>query len=301
MSEKGVTAAQEESRVISLKLRILQAFFADKAGVTGLVLLAIMLLCAILAPQIAPQDPLTQDLRNRFCPPVWAEGGSRDHIFGTDELGRDVLSRTIFGARVSLTLGFTSATISLVIGTAMGVIAGYRGAGLDSIVMRVADIQLSMPFYVIGIAVVAALGPGFRNLLILLSLWGWTFYGRIARGEVLTAREEDYIHAARVIGAGELRIMFRHILPNILSPLIVIWTLSIATMILAESGLSYLGLGIRPPTPSWGIMLSRGQRHLATAWWLSIFPGLALMVTILSINLVGDALRDALDPHSWRG
>jgi len=301
VSEKGVTAAQEESRVISLKLRILQAFFADKAGVTGLVLLAIMLLCAILAPQIAPQDPLTQDLRNRFCPPVWAEGGSRDHIFGTDELGRDVLSRTIFGARVSLTLGFTSATISLVIGTAMGVIAGYRGAGLDSIVMRVADIQLSMPFYVIGIAVVAALGPGFRNLLILLSLWGWTFYGRIARGEVLTAREEDYIHAARVIGAGELRIMFRHILPNILSPLIVIWTLSIATMILAESGLSYLGLGIRPPTPSWGIMLSRGQRHLATAWWLSIFPGLALMVTILSINLVGDALRDALDPHSWRG
>jgi peptide/nickel transport system permease protein len=221
-------------------------------------------------------------------------------VVGTDHLGRDQLSRLIYGARISLTLAFISTTSSLVIGTTLGIISGYRGGGLDLVIMRFADIQLSMPFYVIAIAVVAVLGPSFRNLVIVMSLWGWTFYGRIARGEVLAAREKDYVESARVIGARGGRIMFTHILPNIVSPLIVIWTFSIATMILAESGLSFLGLGVQPPTPSWGIMLSNGQRHIATAWWLATFPGLALMITILAINLVGDTLRDALDPRTWR-
>jgi ABC-type dipeptide/oligopeptide/nickel transport system permease subunit len=291
---------EKETRVVSLRRRILRSFLGNKGGVVGLVLLAVVVASAVFAPQLAPHDPLDQDLRNRLAPPAWAEGGSWDYVVGTDHLGRDQLSRLIYGARISLTLAFISTTSSLIIGTTLGIISGYRRGALDLVIMRFADIQLSMPFYVIAIAVVAVLGPSFRNLVIVMSLWGWTFYGRIARGEVLAAREKDYVESARVIGARGGRIMFTHILPNIISPLIVIWTFSIATMILAESGLSFLGLGVQPPTPSWGIMLSNGQRHIATAWWLSTFPGLALMITILAINLVGDTLRDALDPRTWR-
>lgn len=300
MREFRAAELQEETRIVSLRQRILRNFLANKGGVIGLVLLAVIIACAVFSPQIAPHDPLAQDLRNRLSPPAWMTEGSWDHILGTDELGRDILSRLIFGARASLTLAFISTTCSLIIGTALGIISGYRGGALDAVVMRFADIQLSMPFYVIAIAVVAVLGPSFRNLIIVMSLWGWTGYGRLARGEVLAAKEQDYVEAARIIGARQLRIMYAHILPNIMSPLIVIWTFSIASMVLAESGLSFLGLGIQPPTPSWGTMLATGQRHIATAWWLATFPGLTLMVTILAINMLGDALRDTLDPHSWR-
>jgi peptide/nickel transport system permease protein len=288
-----------ETPVYSTLGYILRTFFRHKAAVFGVCVLGLILISALFAKTVAPHDPLATNLKYRLAPPFWVEGGSTEFLLGTDQLGRDVLSRIIYGARISLKLAFISATASMLLGTVLGMLAGYYGGWFDTLVMRQADIQLSMPFYVIAIAVVAVLGPSLKNLIIILSLWGWTFYGRVARGETLSAKEKEYIFAARAMGATEPRIIFTHMLPNITSPLIVIWTFSIATLIIAESGLSFLGLGVQPPDPSWGTMLSTGQKHIATAWWLATFPGMVIMLTILSVNLVGDALRDALDPRMW--
>jgi len=285
---------------IPLKVRIVQAFLRDNVAVGALAILVALILIGALAPFVAPHDPLEQTLVARLLPPVWDQGGDPNYLFGTDHLGRDILSRVIHGTRVSLTLSFIATTVSLLIGVSLGLISGYAGGWTDALIMRFADTMLALPFYVVGITIVAVLGPSFTNLVIVLTLFGWTFYGRVARGEVLSAKQREYVLAARVVGASRWRIMFRHLLPNIASPLIVIWTLGIATTILSESGLSFLGLGVQPPTPSWGTMIADGQQKISSVPWLAIFPGLALMITVMTVNTVGDALRDALDPKSWR-
>ena len=283
-----------------LKMRILRSFLHERMAVGALVVLAALILGGAFAPLVAPHDPLAQNLVDRLLPPAWDSGGDRTYLFGTDHLGRDILSRVIWGARVSLTLSFIATSVSLLIGVSLGLVSGYAGGWVDALIMRIADTMLALPFYVIGITIVAVLGPSFTNLVIVLALFGWTFYGRVARGEVLSAKNREYVQAARVVGARPVRIMFRHILPNIISPLIVIWTLAIATTILSESGLSFLGLGVQPPTPSWGTMIADGQQKISSVPWLAIFPGVALMLTVMTVNVVGDALRDALDPKSWR-
>lgn len=285
---------------VPLKVRIAQVFFADRVAVGALGILVGLVLVGALAPFVAPHDPLEQNLVERLLPPAWDARGDPTYLLGTDHLGRDILSRVIHGARVSLTLSFIATTVSLLIGVTLGLISGYAGGWIDAMIMRLADTMLALPFYVVGITIVAVLGPSFTNLVIVLALFGWTFYGRVARGEVLSVKQREYILAARIVGASPARIMFRHILPNIASPLIVIWTLAIATTILSESGLSFLGLGVQPPTPSWGTMIADGQQKLSSVPWLAIFPGLALMITVMTVNTVGDALRDALDPKSWR-
>ena len=303
MADVTTTVPPEDAAVrrpTPLKVRIAQAFLRDRMAVGALLVLVALILVGALAPFFAPHDPLEQNLIDRLLPPAWDPGGDPKYLFGTDHLGRDILSRVIHGARVSLTLSFIATTVGLLIGVTLGLISGYAGGWVDAVIMRFADTMLALPFYVVGITIVAVLGPSFTNLVIVLALFGWTFYGRVARGEVLSAKTREYVQAARVVGASTTRILFRHILPNIISPLIVIWTLAIATTILSESGLSFLGLGVQPPTPSWGTMIADGQQKISSVPWLAIFPGLALMITVMAVNVVGDALRDALDPKSWR-
>jgi peptide/nickel transport system permease protein len=250
---------------------------------------------------ITPYDPINQELANRLKPPfttvTGADGQTNTYILGTDKLGRDILSRIMKGAGVSLFLGFVASAGSLVLGVMIGLISGYFGGKLDDFIMRFADIWLAFPALVLFIAVIAVFGTGFWLLVIILAVGGWVTYAKVARGQVLSTKQKEYVEAAKLLGAGNFRIMLRHILPNVVSPLIIIWTFSVATIIIVESGLSFLGLGIQPPAPAWGSMLSDGRELLATAWWLATFPGLAIMLTVLAVNIFGDALRDILDPR----
>lgn len=271
---------------------------ANRAAMFGLFCLLIIIFCAIFAPAIAPHDPTRQNLSMRLIPPVWIAEGTAEHLLGTDHLGRDILSRIIFGARVSLVVGFGSVLIALVIGTFMGLVAGYQGGWIDDVISRVMDIQLAIPYMLLAIALVMVLGSSLINLIFVLVLYGWTVYARVVRGQVYSVRERDYVLAATTIGARMPRILWRHILPNVSSPILVIATLEIANMIIFEAGLSFLGLGIQPPTPSWGVMLADGRDYIpAGVWWPATLPGLAISVTVLSLNLVGDWLRDWLDPR----
>lgn len=251
---------------------------------------------------ITPYDPIQQELANRLKPPLTtavapSTGQENFYFLGTDKLGRDILSRIMKGAGVSLFLGFAASAIGLALGVAIGVASGYFGGALDDFINRFADVWIAFPGLVLFIAVIAVFGTGFWLLVLILGVGGWVTYTKIARGSVLSAKNREYVEAARVTGAGNVRIMARHILPNIISPLIVIWTFSVATIIVVESGLSFLGLGIQPPAPAWGSMLSDGRELLATAWWLATFPGLAIMLVVLAVNIFGDALRDILDPR----
>ncbi|MGH2533264.1 MAG: ABC transporter permease [Thermomicrobiales bacterium] len=261
-------------------------------------IVAAIALAAIFAPVVAPHDPLEQSLRTRLDPPFWMEEGSRDHLLGTDRLGRDVLSRIIYGTRTSLLIGFAALLIGGTIGTTLGLIAGYFGRSVDEIVMTVADIQLAFPFVLLAIAVVAVLGSSLTVLVVVVGLSGWVTYARIARGCVLTLREIGFVEAVRSVGASHGRIMLRHILPNTVSPLVVLATLELARLIILEATLSFLGLGVQPPTPSWGGMIGDGREYLGsdTGWWISIFPGGVLFVTALGVSRVGDWIRDVLDP-----
>jgi len=263
--------------------------------------LLLLLLAAALATVIAPFDPSAQDLSVRLKPPTWLVDGSPDHWLGTDSLGRDVLSRLIIGSRISVTVGVVAVSISGVVGTTIGIVAGYFGGLTDQALMRLADIQLAFPSILLALAILAVVGPGFLNVLLVLGATGWVSYARVIRAQVLSLREREYVLAARGLGAGAGLILVRHILPNALSPLIVIATLQVASVVIAEASLNYLGVGVPVETVTWGGMLSDGQLYLATAWWLAVFPGLAIMVTVLSVNLLGDALRDILDPRLRRG
>ena len=226
-----------------------------------------------------------------------AGGGGHEYLLGTDQLGRDILSRIIYGSRISLLIGLLSVVLSLPIGVGLGLLAGYFTGRLDDITMRIADVQLAFPFILLAITIAGVLGPSPRNVILILAVGGWVVYARLARGQALSLREKEFIEAARSLGGGSFRILFRHMLPNVVSPIIVVGTFGVAQMILLESSLSFLGLGVQPPTPSWGGMLNDGRPYITVAWWLTTLPGAAIMLTVLGINFVGDWLRDLLDPR----
>jgi peptide/nickel transport system permease protein len=263
----------------------------NRSAVAGLVVVAVLVLSAVFAPWLAPYDPYRVNLDNRLQPP----GGA--HLLGTDELGRDILSRLLYGARVSLWVGIVTVAGAAVIGVSGGLVAGYFGGYRDAVIMRVVDVFLAFPVILLAIAIVAVRGPGLNNVLIALALVYWTAYARVARSVVLTLREEEYMWAARTLGASSPRIMVRHLLPNAAAPLVVLASLGMGTAILAEAALSFLGLGIQPPEASWGSMLNSGMQFLREASFMTTLPGLAIFVTVLGFNLLGDGLRDALDPR----
>jgi peptide/nickel transport system permease protein len=259
--------------------------------------LVVVVLAAIFAPVVSPYDPIRQSLRERLKGPTWfPEEGRQRHLLGTDQLGRDILSRVIYGSRISLIVGFAAVMIGGAIGGFLGLLSGYVGGVVDEAIMLLVDGQLAFPFILLAIGIIAVLGPSFGNLIIIVGLSGWVTYARIVRAQVLTIKEREYVLAIRGLGGSTWRVLARHVVPNTLAPFLVIATLELARTILLESTLSFLGLGIQPPTPSWGGMLSEGRGYLDSAWWISAFPGLVLMLTALVVSRVGDWLRDVLDP-----
>jgi peptide/nickel transport system permease protein len=261
----------------------------------ALVVILLFVLCAIFAPWLAPHDPIVNNLRGRLSAPE-GFGGAQGFILGSDALGRDLLSRLIYGARVSLSIGFVGTLIGVVTGGLCGLIAGYVGGVVDEVMMFLVDAYIALPFLVIALTVIAILGNGLAVLVILAGFSGWASYTRLMRGQVLAVRGLPYIQSAHAIGVPPALILLRHVLPNVAAPLIVLATLGMTSIILLEASLSFLGLGIQPPTPAWGAMLGDGRNYLHTAWWIAIFPGAALMLLTMSISLVGDWLRDVLDP-----
>ena len=260
-------------------------------------LLTVIVLAAIMAPLLAPHSPYSQELLARLSPPAWLPGGSWERPLGADDLGRDVLSRLLYGSRVSLMVGLSAALIGSVVGTTLGLVAGYAGGILGDLIMLLADAQLALPFLVLAIGLIAVVGPSLGVLIVLAGISGWTAYARVTRGLVLGLLEQELVLAARALGASTPRLLLGHIGPNLISTVAVLATLQLASVILLESTLSFLGLGVQPPEPSWGSMLGAGREYLNTAWWISVFPGLALMATILAVSLGGDWLRDVLDPN----
>ncbi len=271
-------------------------FVRHGTALLGALVLMGILGVALFAPFFAPRDPYQQRLADRIKPPAWSVGGSWEHPLGTDFVGRDLMSRIIYGARVSLLVGTTAVAIAALIGVPLGLIAGYYGGSLDALIMAAVDIMLTFPYILLALAVVGSIGPGLRNLIIVLGITSWPLYARVVRGEVLGVRQKDFLGAAYALGATDLRALLVHVLPNVTSSIIVLASLETARVILAESALSFLGLGVPPPTPSWGSMLSEGRQYLEVAWWLAIFPGIAILFTVVAINLAGDGIRDALDP-----
>ncbi len=267
------------------------------SALAGGVLLAAVLMVSIGFPLLYRVDPLEQELLARFTPPVWQEGGSWAYPLGTDNLGRDILARLLHGSRVSLLVGFSAVLVAEAAGILLGLVSGYYGGKLDSLIMRVADIFMAYPFMLLTISVIAVLGNSIFNLILVLGLSDWVTYARTIRGSVLSLKQKEFVEASRAIGTPHRVILFRHILPNVVSPLLVLGTLRVANIIIWESGLSFLGMGVPPPMPTWGRMLAEGRLYITDAWWLVTLPGIAIMVTILSINLLGDGLRDALDPR----
>jgi peptide/nickel transport system permease protein len=267
-----------------------KTFLRNFALSAGALLTVAIILVALAAPLLAPYDPSVQDTALRL------EGPSERHLLGLDELGRDVLSRILYGARVSLRVGFSVVIISAIIGITLGAIAGYFGGWPETIIMRICDILLAFPGILLAIAFVAVLGPSLNNVIIALSTIGWVGYARLVRGQVLKVREIEFVTAARALGARSHRVIFRHLLPNVVNPVIVMGTLGLAGAILSEASLSFLGLGVQPPTPSWGAMLSSGRQYLGLANHMAIFPGIAIMLAVMGLNFLGDGLIDALDP-----
>lgn len=259
-------------------------------------IMLLMVLPALFATQIAPYDPLKGSLAKRLRPPVWQEGGSMDHVLGTDKLGRDILSRMIHGARVSVAVSLVAIFVGGIIGTGLGIMSGYFGGRVDALLMRLVDISLSLPTILLALVLVAAVGPSFGTVLTVLVVLLWARYARLVRGETLGIKQRDFIARARVAGASHTRIMARYIFPNVINSLIVLATLQVGYVILLESGLSFLGAGLPRPTPAWGLMVADGRELIVTAWWVSMFPGLAIMLTVLALNLLGDWLRDHFDP-----
>ena len=266
-------------------------FRTNRFAMAGAAVVLVLFVLSFLAPFITPYDPDAIDAYRVLLPP------NAEHWFGTDELGRDVLTRVIFGARISLKVGFVAVGIAVLVGTVVGLVAGFYGGWVDTVLMRFVDIMLCFPAFFLILAVIAMLEPSIWYIMIIIGLTGWMGVARLVRAEVLSLRERDFVLAARAIGASDLRIMFRHIFPNAMTPVLVSATLGVAGAILTESALSFLGIGVQPPTPSWGNILTSGKDYIEFAWWLSLFPGLAILVTVLSYNLLGEGIRDALDPR----
>ena len=270
----------------------------NPAAFAGAIVLSLVVGCALAAPWVAPHDPAKQSLIRRFTPPAWAPGGSTAYLLGTDQVGRDILSRMIHGARISLLVGVSAVAVSLVVGVGFGLLSGFVGGRTDTAIMTVVDVTLSFPPLLLALAFVAALGPSLTTIIVVLGLTGWERYARVVRAEVLALREKDFVEAARAMGVGWGRVLVRHVLPNTLSSIIVMSTLQVAQAILQEAALSFLGVGTGNTYPTWGQMISLGRNFVTVAWWLPTFPGLAILLTVLAINLVGDRLRDALDPRA---
>jgi peptide/nickel transport system permease protein len=293
--ETGTTASgREGARFQETKytLRLLLRNPISAAGTVGVVFLFCVM---VFAPYIATNDPLEIHLSDKFLPP------SSAHLFGTDHLGRDIFSRVVMGSRISLTIGFITLIESAVVGTVIGLFAGYKGGAIDSVMMRITDIFLAFPSIILALAVAAALGRGLTSVMVALGVTWWPLYARLIRGQTLSIRREQYIEAARLSGAGVLRIMYRHILPNCIAPLMVQVSMDVGFTILAAAGMGFLGIGAQPPSPDWGLMCATGSRYLLQQWWLSTFPGLAIFLSVISFNLLGDGLRDILDPRLRRG
>jgi peptide/nickel transport system permease protein len=269
-------------------------FRKNRLAVAGGVIVLLLFAVSLLAPWLAPYDPNAIDLKNVLAPP---SGG---HLFGTDPLGRDVCSRLIWGAGISLKVGFVATGIAILIGTILGALAGYYGHWVDAVIMRFVDIMLCFPTFFLILAVIAILEPSIWNIMIVIGLTGWMGVTRLVRADFITLKERDFVQAARGIGAGDARIIFLHILPNAMASVLVTATLGVAGAILTESALSFLGIGVQPPTPSWGNILTAGKDNIDIAWWLSLYPGLAILITVLGYNLLGEGIRDALDPRLRR-
>lgn len=284
----GPVGVDEPRPAPAARLRWARYLLRDKKALVGFGVLSILVLLAVFAPWVVPYDPTAMDF-DMIGAPSWA------HPLGTDDLGRDLLSRLIMGAQISLFVGVSTVAIALVAGVALGIVAGYFGGFVDTVIMRYIDLQWAFPNFIIAVYLVAVFGTGLSNVIVAISLAFVDDFARIARGMVLTIREEQYIAAARVVGVSNWRIMWRHILPNAMAPIIVQATVSISYAILAEAGLSFLGLGVEAETPTWGLILADARSFISRAWWLGVFPGLFIMVTVLSINFLGDALRDILD------
>ena len=286
--------------------RFFRHLVASRAGF----FVALFLIMALAAPILTPHDPLKMDLKKRLAPPTMSLSGPGDFPLGADQIGRDILSRIITGSRVTLLVAATAVLLGAAIGVSLGLVAGYFGGWNERIIMRIADIQLSIPLLLFALIVIAVLGPSLVNLVIVLALTGWTRFARITRGEVLSLREQEFVLSARGAGAGRARILFRHILPNVLTAAIVVATLELARVVILESALSFLGLGVQPPhaswgpmgiicskrNTSWGRMLADGRGYIASGWWLSTFPGVAIVLVVLGVNLLGDWMRDYFDP-----
>ena len=268
-----------------------------RTALFGLAVVAVVILCAVGAPLVTVFDPIEQDINQRLKEPGWRNAAGQAHVLGTDHLGRDILARIIYGSRVALVVGLSAVLISGVLGMAIGLVSGYFGGKVDDFFMRLADIQLAFPFILLAIAVIGVLGPSLRNIIVVIGVSSWVVYARVVRGEVLSIREREFVQAAIALGSRDGRVVLRHVLPNAFTPWLVVATLDMARVIVIETALSFLGLGVQPPTPTWGGMLADGRVYLSTAWWLATFPGLAILVTVLGINLLGDGLRDTLDPR----
>jgi ABC-type dipeptide/oligopeptide/nickel transport system permease subunit len=280
--------------------RFLGELLKSPKGITGFVLVTAVLLMALLAPVIAPNDPAEQVIAHRFLPPFWAEGGKLSHPLGGDNLGRDIFSRVLYGTRVSVLVALIVIAVIVVFGTAVGLASGYFGRVVDGILMRIVDFQLSFPFILLALLLLAILGKGFWTLVLALSVAFWVNIARLVRGETMRIRSLEFVQAARGMGVSEWRIITGHILPNTLPALVVLATLDVAVIVLAEAAMSFLGLGIQPPTPSWGTMISDGRNYLYEAAWMTLAPGLGIMLTAIGINLLGDFLRDTYDPRMAR-
>ena len=268
-----------------------------RTALFGLIVVVLVAITALAAPLLSSFDPVEQDIGNRLKPPGWRDQAGMLHPLGTDHLGRDLLARVIHGARPALMVGFAAVLLSGLLGMVTGLLSGYFGGLTDDILMRLGDVQLAFPFILLAIAVIGVLGPSLPVIIVVIGVSSWVIYARVVRGSVLSLREREFVQAAHALGLRDWRIIVRHILPNAFTPWLVVATLDMARVIVIESALSFLGLGVQPPTPTWGGMLADGRVYITTAWWLATFPGLAILITVLGINLFGDGLRDTLDPR----
>jgi peptide/nickel transport system permease protein len=286
---------QDDESVVSKLQR--QSRRRERIPLTAALIVAILVICAVFADFLVPHSPTSGELALRFRPPFWLPGGTTDYLLGTDALGRDILSRIILGSRVSLTLAIVTIFLSATIGSAIGLVSGYFGGALDSLLMRFTDAVLSLPLILIAIVLAVVVGPSYLNVILVLGLLLWPGFARQIRSETLSLKTQEFVSLAKVAGCSELRIIATHILPNVMPTLLVLTTYQVGHVILLESSLSFLGVGVPPPTPAWGEMVSEGSNYLRTSWWISLFPGLAILLTVMSINLLGDWIRDRLDPN----
>ncbi|PYM28791.1 MAG: peptide ABC transporter permease [Candidatus Rokuibacteriota bacterium] len=297
MNGSGPAAGSSRAAALTLAWRF-ASFRSEGFPVLPVLILGVLVLVAVFANVLAPHDPEVGALGDRFRPPAWQEGGTRDHLLGTDHLGRDVLSRLVFGARVSLVVGFMAVIFAGILGTALGILSGYLGGWVDQVIMRVTDAWLALPALTFAIFLAAIVGPSAMNIVIILAAVYWTRYARVIRGEVLSLKERDFVRLAIVAGCSKRTIMRRHILPNVVNSGIVLATLMLGVVIVTEASLSFLGVGVPPPKPAWGLMLADGKKGLmAGYWWLTVLPGTCIMLLVLSANLLGDWLRVKFDPQ----